>query len=110
VDDPEKRISVPGQAGGAGAKREGDEMTDVANAVMEIIAAKMRKGDHKIALSDRLDALGLDSLDVLEIAFDIEQRLNVDIDFNANTKFEFETVGALVRAIERLVAEKAVST
>jgi acyl carrier protein len=82
-------------------------MADLANEVMEIIAARIRTGDRKVRLSDSLDALGLESLDVLEIAFDLEQRFDIDIPFNANTKFEFDTVGALVRAIERLVAEKA---
>lgn len=85
-------------------------MADVANEVMEIIAARMPVGDRKIALPDRLDALGLESLDVLEIAFDLEQRFNIEIPFNANTKFEFDTVGSLVRAIERLIAGKVVST
>ena len=82
-------------------------MADLAKEVMEVIAARIRTGDRKVRLSDSLDALGLESLDVLEIAFDLEQRFDIDIPFNANTKFEFDTVGALVRAIERLVAEKA---
>jgi acyl carrier protein len=82
-------------------------MAALTSEVVEIIAARMRTGDRKVALSDRLDALGLESLDVLEIAFDLEQRFDIDIPFNANAKFEFDTVGALVLAIERLVAEKA---
>ena len=69
----------------------------------------MRCVDRSVRLSDTLDSLGLESLDVLEIAFDLEQRFDIEIPFNANTKFEFDTVGALVQAIERLVAEKTVS-
>ena len=38
--------------------------------------------------------------------FDLEQRFDIEIPFNANTKLEFDTVGALVQAIERLIAEK----
>jgi acyl carrier protein len=85
-------------------------MADVASEVMEVIVARMRIGDRKVTLPDRLDSLGLESLDVLEIAFDLEHRFDIDIPFNANTKFEFDTVGALVLAIERLVAEKSGST
>jgi acyl carrier protein len=85
-------------------------MATLASEVVEIIAPRIRIGDRKIALSDRLDALGLQSLDILEITFDLEQRFNIEIPFNANTKFEFDTVGALVLAIERLVAEKTGST
>jgi acyl carrier protein len=84
-------------------------MADIAHEVSEVIAARMRSVDRSVRLSDTLDSLGLESLDVLEIAFDLEQRFDIEIPFNANTKFEFDTVGALVQAIERLVAEKASS-
>ena len=79
---------------------------EVANDVMEIVAARMRTADRKVGLADPLDSLGLESLDILEITFDLEQRFNIDIPYNANTKLEFDTVGALVQAIERLIAEK----
>ncbi len=82
-------------------------MAAVANDVTEVIAARMRTVDRKVRLSDSLDSLGLESLDVLEIAFDLEQRFDIEIPFNANTKFEFDTVSTLVEAIERLIAEKA---
>jgi acyl carrier protein len=81
-------------------------MADVANGVMEIVAARMRTADRKVRLADTLDSLGLESLDILEITFDIEQRFDIEIPFNANTKLEFDTVGALVQAIELLIAEK----
>jgi acyl carrier protein len=82
-------------------------MADVANGVMEIVAARMRTGERKVRLADPLDSLGLESLDVLEITFDLEQQFDIDIPYNANTKLEFETVGTLVQAVERLIAEKA---
>jgi acyl carrier protein len=82
-------------------------MADVANDVMEIVAARMRTGDRKVRLADPLDSLGLESLDVLEITFDLEQRFDIEIPYNANTTLEFHTVGALVHAIERLIGEKA---
>jgi acyl carrier protein len=81
-------------------------MADVASEVSEVIAARMRSVDRTVRLSDTLESLGLESLDILEIAFDLEQRFDVEIPFNANTKLEFDTVGALVAAIERLIAEK----
>jgi acyl carrier protein len=84
-------------------------MADVANGVMEIVAARIRAADRKVSLADPLDSLGLESLDILEITFDLEQRFDVEIPYNANSKIEFDTIGALVQAIERLVAEKAVA-
>jgi len=80
---------------------------DVAAAVTEAIVARMRRANRAIAMTDRLDSLGLESLDVLEIAFDLEQRFDIEVPFNANTALEFDTVGALIAAIERFVKEKA---
>ena len=82
-------------------------MADVANDVLEIVAPRIRAANHKVSLADPLDSLGLESLDVLEIILDLEQRFNIEIPYNVNTKLEFDTVGGLVRAIERLIAEKA---
>jgi len=83
---------------------------EVASGVMEIVASRIRGADRKVDLADRLDSLGLESLDILEITFDLEQRFDVEIPYNANSKIEFDTIGALAQAIERLVAEKAAAT
>jgi acyl carrier protein len=80
-------------------------MVDVASDVADILAPRIRTADRKIRLSDSLESLGLGSLDVLEITFDLEQHFHIEIPFNANTGFEFDTVGSLVGAIERLIAE-----
>ena len=81
-------------------------MADVAHDVMEIVALRTRTPNHKVRLTDPLNSLGLESLDVLEIILDLEQRFNIEIPYNVNTKLEFDTVGELVQAIERLIAEK----
>ena len=85
-------------------------MTDTASIVLETVAARMRRGARKLQLTDRLDSLDLESLDVLEITFDLEQRFDIEVPYNANTALEFDTIGALVHAIERLIGEKAGST
>jgi acyl carrier protein len=82
-------------------------MAEVANEVADVIAARMHAVDRKLAPSDSLDSLGLGSLDVLEIAFELEQRFDIEIPFNANTPFEFDTVGALAEAVEQLIAQRA---
>ena len=82
-------------------------MTDTASVVLETVAARIRRGARKLKLTDRLDLLDLEFLDVLEITFDLEQRFNIEIPYNANTALEFDTIGALVHAIERLIGEKA---
>jgi len=47
-------------------------MLPVADGVIEIIAGKARSKTGPIRLSDKLESLGLESLDVLELAFAIE--------------------------------------
>ena len=80
-------------------------MTDTASVVLETVAARMRRDARKLKLTDRLDLLDLESLDVLEITFDLEQRFDIEIPYNANTALEFDTIGALVHAIERLIGK-----
>ncbi len=82
-------------------------MVPVADGVIEIIAGKARKKTGPIALSDRLEDLGLESLDVLELTFAIEEKFNIEIPFNANTQLEFTTVGELIKTVEGFVAQKS---
>ena len=84
-------------------------MVDVANGVIELVGGKVRNKQGPLQMSDALESLGLESLDVLELTFAIEEKFNIEIPFNANTEFDFKTVGELVRAVEWLVAKKTAS-
>jgi acyl carrier protein len=84
-------------------------MTDVASDVIEIIAKKKRVDKPNVELTDRLEDLGLESLDAVEMIFDLEEKFDISIPYNANTnnpRTEFDTVDDVVKAIEKLVAEK----
>jgi acyl carrier protein len=84
-------------------------MPDVAQDVMAIIKKKIRVERDQIAMDDRLQDLGLESLDALELVFDIEEKFDVEIPVNANEANigGFETVADIVHAVEKLVAKKA---
>jgi acyl carrier protein len=84
-------------------------MVDVAKGVIELVSGKVRNKQGPLQLSDALENLGLESLDVLELTFALEEKFNIEIPFNANTEFDFKTVGELVRAVEGLVAKKTAS-
>jgi acyl carrier protein len=84
-------------------------MNDVAREVIAIIAKKKRVDKPNVELSDRLEDLGLESLDAVEMIFDLEEKFDIQIPYNANTnnpRTEFDTVADVVRAIENLVATK----
>ncbi|HML13031.1 MAG TPA: phosphopantetheine-binding protein [Xanthobacteraceae bacterium] len=84
-------------------------MVDVAKGVIELVSGKVRNKQGPLKMSDALENLGLESLDVLELTFAIEEKFNIEIPFNANTEFDFKTVGELVHAVEGLVAKKTAS-
>jgi acyl carrier protein len=87
-------------AGGAG------KMADVASDVIAIIAKKV-PGDKAINLTDNLQELGLESIDALEMVFDLEEKFGIQIPYNANNAAtDFATVGDVVTAIQGLVDQK----
>lgn len=84
-------------------------MADVAADVIAIIKKKIRVEKSEIAMDDKLRDLGLESLDALELVFDLEEKFDIEIPVNANNPQigGFETVGDVVREIETMVAKKA---
>jgi acyl carrier protein len=82
-------------------------MPDVTNDVIAIIAKKVHVESSKLGPNDRLRDVGLASLDAVELIFDLEEKFDIQIPFNANSsQSEFETIGEIVSAIERLIAQK----
>jgi acyl carrier protein len=84
-------------------------MVDVAKGVIELVSGRVRNKQGPLQMSDALENLGLESLDVLELTFAIEEKFNIEIPFNANTQFDFKTIGELVHAVEGLVGKKTAS-
>jgi acyl carrier protein len=82
-------------------------MSDTARQIIAMIAEKTSAGQADVKMSDSLNDLGLDSLQVVELTFNVEERFDVEIPFNANSDIEAKTVADLVRAVEGLVAAKA---
>ena len=85
-------------------------MSDVASDVIAIIAKKKRVNKPNVELSDRLDDLGLESLDAVELIFDLEEKFDILIPFNANAYdllTNFDTVGDVINSIEKLVGKKS---
>lgn len=82
-------------------------MTDVTKDVIDIIAKRQRVDKPTLDVSDRLQDLGLESLDAVEMIFDLEEKFDIQIPYNANNpRTEFETIGDVVHAIQQLVDQK----
>jgi acyl carrier protein len=83
-------------------------MTDVTNDVIAIIQKKMRVEKPSVEMGDRLEELGLESLDAVEMIFDLEEKFDIQIPYNANNpRTDFDTVGDVVRAIQAIVDKKS---
>jgi acyl carrier protein len=85
-------------------------MSDVTSEVIDIVTKKKRVDKPSVELSDRLEDLGLESLDAIEMIFDLEEKVDITIPYNANTnspRTEFDTVGDVVKSIQKLVDKKS---
>jgi acyl carrier protein len=83
-------------------------MADVTADVIAIIAKKVPEAKRAdIGLAANLQELGLESIDALEMIFDLEEKFGIQIPYNANSAAtDFSTVGDVVKAIQKLVNEK----
>ena len=82
-------------------------MVSVADDIVEIITSRDGVSADALQLSDRLDNLGIDSMEMVSLVFDIEEKFDIELPFNANLDIKAKTVGDLVQAVEQLVAAKA---
>jgi acyl carrier protein len=84
---------------------------DVLYEVKQIIAKQARVPIDQLTVDTRLETLGIESIDVIEIVFAIEEKFGVTLPFNANESAvaEFETIGKVADAVKAVVGEKAAS-
>ena len=78
--------------------------------VIAIIAEQAVLEPSDVTLDSTLESLGIDSLGLVESIFAIEEEFDISIPFNANepeeSDFDISNVAAIIKGIEKLVAEK----
>jgi acyl carrier protein len=84
-------------------------MASAAEDIVEMITGRISPTSGALQLSEPLDKLGLDSMQVVELIFDIEEKFDINLPVNANMDIESKTVGDLIQAVDQLVAAKAKS-
>ena len=88
------------------AELQGRAMADVTADVIAIIGKKLPPDKRNLQLTDRLDEIGVDSLMAVEMIFDLEEKFDIQIPYNSNdARMEFETVGDVVDAIKKRIAQ-----
>jgi len=77
---------------------------DAIYAMLTELISRTTERDQIVVADTPLDALGLDSLGLIEVIFELEERYNVDLPFNANEmaqKSHQATVGNIVDMVVR---------
>lgn len=83
-------------------------MSNVEEEIYDIIADKADVEREKLLREARLDDLEIESLDIVEIIFAIEEKFDIQIPYNANdTEMEFETIGQVVDAVQKVIEEQS---
>lgn len=82
----------------------------VAKEIISIIAMQAMLDPGDVRTDMTLDELGFDSLVLVEAIFAIEEKFNITVPYNANEPdvddFDISSVGAVIAAVEALVAAK----
>ena len=84
-------------------------MPSAADDIVKMITARTSHTGGTLDLSESLDNLGLDLMEVVSLIFDIEEKFNIQIPINANMDIESKTLADLIQAVDRLVADKVKS-
>lgn len=83
---------------------------EIESKVIDIIAEQAMLSPGEVKRDASPDALGLDSLALVEIVFAIEETFDVSVPFNANepekSDFDISSVAKIVSAVQALVAEQ----
>ena len=76
--------------------------------ILDIVAEKAMVDRSKLTPEARLGDLNISSLDMVEVIFALEDRLGIEMPFNANTSSqEFQTLGDVIAAVEGQLAVKS---
>ena len=82
---------------------------DISQTVRRIIAEQTVNDIDDVKLESSLDELGLDSLKIVDIIFELEEEFDISIPFNFNdpagSEFRMSSIGDVVQSVEKLVAE-----
>jgi acyl carrier protein len=84
---------------------------DVSEKIIGIIAEQAMLDPSEVTLDASPEALGLDSLGMVEIVFAIEEAFDISVPFNANepdkSDFDIASVEKIIAAVKALIAAQS---
>jgi acyl carrier protein len=82
-------------------------MTTIFERVQSIVAKKYSLDAGTITPESTLESLGLDSLDLIELLFDVEDEFQIRVPQDGGSALKTATVQDIVRSIQKLIPEEA---
>ena len=86
-------------AGVVDGESTGIETADTLNKVRALLQERYGIDEHKVEMDTELTALGLDSLSLVEYAFDLEKSLQITL---TDLPHKLATIGDLVRYVDQV--------
>ena len=81
-----------------------------ANDILEIVAKQAKADQAALKPETKLSELDLQSIDIVELVFAIEEKFDIEIPYAPNEQntagISFETIGNIITAVDKLVAEQ----
>ena len=78
--------------------------------IVEILADQALIPASEVSADATLESLGIDSINLVEIIFAIEESFDIEVPFNANepdaADFDISSVASIVKAVENLITAK----
>lgn len=85
-------------------------MTEIRDRIVKIIAEQAMLDPAELKPEMSPQDIGIDSMGLVESIFAIEEEFDISIPFNANdpenSDFDISSLGAIISAVEKLVAAK----
>lgn len=85
---------------------------EINNAILDVLAKHTQIDRGKLNLDTRLNSVGVDSLMMVEIIFELEERFDISIpdpEFVGQQNKQFETVADVVRVVKELIEQQTAS-
>ena len=81
---------------------------DVLNDVKLIISKQVGVPFDHLSPQSRLEVIGVESLDIIEIVFALEEKYKIAIPFDTSdsTHLAFDTIGQVAEAVQKLLGPK----
>jgi acyl carrier protein len=85
-------------------------MATIFETVQDILVDKYSKPKESITPESTLESLGLDSLDLIELMFEVEDAFNIRVPQEAGTALKAATVQDIVDNIQKMIEQGEATT